>query len=291
MRWMLPLLIGCAAAHTETESESDSTPAARCPRPIFQSEVEVDLPVLSEASGLDRGATGALWTHNDSGDTARLFALHDDGTVHGELSLTGTSARDWEDLSAATLPELGAVLLVADTGDNNRVRDDVRLVVVAEPDPTSLPASAPALAHIALTYPGGPEDVEAVAVDPLDSSLWLVGKRTEDAPIYRASAGWWLQEAVTVEQVGSLPVGSDTLPGSPMVTAMDIDADHVLLRTYTGAWLFRRLGTTDVAAALSGEPCEVDAALEQGEAIALDGAGYWTLPETSPPPLVHYRLE
>ena len=58
-------------------------------------------PRIVEASGLavSRRHPGVLWTHNDSGDPARLFAVGADGRTRAVLTLAGpcTAGRDsWE---------------------------------------------------------------------------------------------------------------------------------------------------------------------------------------------------
>ena len=57
--------------------------------------------------------------HNDSGDTARVFALDGTGAVRGTYSLTGATAIDWEDITvvAGATPGSGTIY-AADIGDN-----------------------------------------------------------------------------------------------------------------------------------------------------------------------------
>jgi hypothetical protein len=58
----------------------------------------------------------------------------------------------------------------------------------------------------------------------------------------------------------------------PMVTAADVSpsGDYVGVRTYSGAYLFRRAEGQSLAAALLGPACSVPLADEkQGEALAL----------------------
>src|SRR6478736_9611993 len=58
-------------------------------------------PALTEISGIHVGVrnSGVWWVHNDSGDTARVFALDATGAVRGTYSLAGASAVDWEDMT------------------------------------------------------------------------------------------------------------------------------------------------------------------------------------------------
>ena len=75
---------------------------------------------LNEISGVveSRTRTGVLWVHNDSGDTARIFAIGLDGRTLGTFGLAGIQARDWEDLAAGPGPVAGRrYLFVGDIGD------------------------------------------------------------------------------------------------------------------------------------------------------------------------------
>ena len=77
---------------------------ARAQCPVFEPGVSLgtlQLSAIDEASGIAASRTNpnVLWVHNDSGDSARVFAIHIDGTLLGTYSLSGASATDWEDIS------------------------------------------------------------------------------------------------------------------------------------------------------------------------------------------------
>ncbi|NLT76895.1 MAG: hypothetical protein GXX98_10255, partial [Planctomycetes bacterium] len=67
----------------------------------------VRTPLIQEASGLvaSRKNPGVLWVHNDSGDTARVFAIDTRGNLLGVCSVTGAKARDWEDIAIGPGPD------------------------------------------------------------------------------------------------------------------------------------------------------------------------------------------
>ncbi len=85
-------------------------------------------PEATELSGLvfSRTRPDVLWTHNDSGDVPRVFALRRDGSVLGRTQITGAEAVDWEDIATGPAPGGGALLYLADIGDNARARDGDR---------------------------------------------------------------------------------------------------------------------------------------------------------------------
>ena len=73
---------------------------------------------------------GTLWTHNDSGDAPRVFALDRRGRLLREVAVSGAEAVDWEDIAIR-----GRTLYVGDIGDNLAQRPNVAVYRFAEPPP------------------------------------------------------------------------------------------------------------------------------------------------------------
>ena len=70
-----------------------------------------ELPsILPEASGLAASARypGVLYTHNDSGDSARFFMMDETAKVIAEMRLPGATAVDWEDIALGPCPRARA---------------------------------------------------------------------------------------------------------------------------------------------------------------------------------------
>ena len=91
---------------------------------------------IIEASGMvaSRKNPGVLWVHNDSGDSARVFALSYHGDLLASYNLTGASAVDWEDMALGPGPDPGKeYLYLADIGDNRRKRSFVTIYRIPEP--------------------------------------------------------------------------------------------------------------------------------------------------------------
>ena len=54
-------------------------------------------PRITESSGLAASSrSGIVFTHNDSGDSARFFAVDDAGRTRTTYALPDVQARDWE---------------------------------------------------------------------------------------------------------------------------------------------------------------------------------------------------
>ena len=107
-------------------------PTASRSRLIVAGQLESD--ELVEASGLARSqrSPDLLWSMNDGGSKARLYAIDASGFHRGRIKLDDVKNRDWEDLSSFTVDGT-PYLLIADTGDNDATRNAVSLHVVLEP--------------------------------------------------------------------------------------------------------------------------------------------------------------
>ncbi|MBC8063335.1 MAG: hypothetical protein H7Y17_00770 [Chlorobia bacterium] len=112
-------------------------------------------PALAEISGMvqSRPDKDLFWVHNDSGDSARIFAIRRDGSVispsgpsYGGIAISGAKNVDWEDIALA-----GGKLYVSDLGSNGNARRDLGVYIVKEPNPaTDVSAKA---THIPVVYP------------------------------------------------------------------------------------------------------------------------------------------
>src|SRR5690606_11714091 len=153
-------------------------------------EAPIEEARLTEASGLAVSARhpDVLWTHNDSGDGPRLFALTEDGTVLATYLLEGATAVDWEDLALGP----GAVpgeddLYIGDVGDNGRARPFVTVHRLREPDPRlgqeGGSGSFTEFRSFHLFYPDSPHDAETLLVDPRSGDLYIVTKEKAGASI------------------------------------------------------------------------------------------------------------
>lgn len=71
---------------------------------------------INEASGLaaSRLHPGVLYTHNDSGDRARIFALDsEDGRMLAQYQVLPADHHDWEDMAVGVCPsEAGSCIYI-----------------------------------------------------------------------------------------------------------------------------------------------------------------------------------
>ncbi|HYH81151.1 MAG TPA: hypothetical protein VEX86_15215 [Longimicrobium sp.] len=228
---------------------------------------------LRETSGIAESRTrpGVYWSHNDSGRDPTLFGVGGDGRHLGRLIVTGAKNEDWEDIASGPCPDGGpACLYLADTGNNDKRRENVSLWVFPEPDP-SVGATAPAVEYRA-RFPGEPTDIEALAVLP-DGRILLVSKGSNDpvrlfrwpTPL-RAGVEAVLEEVRELEprptQIGDRVTGASATP----------DGKWVAVRSYAALAFFR----TDELLGEGGPTMQFDLdplAEPQGESVALSNDG------------------
>ena len=82
-------------------------------------------------------------------------------------------------------PQWQGYLLFADVGDNFARRQSVSFLVVEEPKlETDQQRPLPVAWQVEFSYPNGPRDSEAVAVDPATERVLILSKRTFPNELY-----------------------------------------------------------------------------------------------------------
>ena len=140
------------------------------------------VPEIPETSGLavSRRNPGLLWSHNDSGNAAVLYALDTAGTVRGQVRVP-IRTRDWEDVSAARCSS-GDCLYIADIGDNRLARRQVQIYRVPEPAPGDAETAPPEV--FTASYADGPHNAEAMFV--IGADLFII-TRDRAGAVYRST--------------------------------------------------------------------------------------------------------
>ncbi len=255
----------------------------------------VQSAAVNEASGIAASARNSdvLWVHNDSGDSARVFAMNTQGTHLGIYNLVSAGARDWEDMAVGPGPVPGqSYLYLGDIGDNNAVRSSIKVYRVAEPlvssSQTPVTQSLTGVQTIELQYPtsDGARDAETLMIDPLTNDIYVVSKRESQSRLYRAAYPQSTAATTTLEFITQLPWG--------WATGGDIspDGDEILVRGYWNASLWSRPSGGTIADAFNQTPVDVPLVSEpQGEAITFDasGSGYYTVSEKLYQPIYYFE--
>lgn len=243
-----------------------------------------------EASGLvaSRVNRGVFWTHNDSGDYARVFAVRAaDGTVAGEFHVTNAAASDWEDLALNGRGELCA-------GDFGGHRNFVTVYCFPEPRVDASPLKpkvygSVSATHFHLNYPDRiAHDAETLIIEPSTNTFAIVSKGGETGSILytaRDPAAW---VTTTLEAVATLPLYG----GWAGAVAGDVSwsGEKVVIKSY-GSTFFLFDGRSFFRS--GGDPYNVYTDWDGAEAVAFapgSESTVYTLSEGSAASLIRYDL-
>ncbi|MEM8981492.1 MAG: hypothetical protein AAGC71_00605 [Pseudomonadota bacterium] len=224
-------------------------------------------PNINEASGLARSlvADDRYWVINDSGNAAVLYAIDRRGQRLGSIIPRGIGNVDWEDLDSFE-HDGEAYLVIADIGDNNGVRAELRVHIVKEP--ANVPgrgrtAAIDVVRTLRLAYPDGGRDAESIAV--YDNHLYIMTKRTLPPELYRVSldnAEDGLIEMEFLGKVRSLPPPTvreladaprrDQFGWQPTAMSFSSTGDRAVVVTNWRAFVFSREPDQSWGDALNG---------------------------------------
>jgi hypothetical protein len=248
-----------------------------------QSRGKLDNAEVNEASGLvaSRSNPNALWTHNDSGDKARIFLIDDKAKYLATFTITGAENRDWEDISMCNDNGI-SYLYVGDIGDNSATNDIKTIYRFPEPDVSTINLPTENIINqvqvIRFRYPDGKRDAECLMIDPQTKDILIISKREDNVNVYVAPYPQSFEEVITLTKVANLPFGQ--------VVAGDISPDgkEILLKSYTKVFYWKKEANESIVDVLKKPfqnlPYSKDNEV-QGESIAwkLDSSGYFTLSE------------
>lgn len=232
---------------------------------------------INEASGLavSINRPNLIWTHNDSGDQARIFLINENAESIAEYHLKGVKNRDWEDIATGPGPKVGKpYIYVGEIGDNRAIYDTKIIYRFEEPSASSA-SEISNFEKIEYVYPDGKRDAESLFVDPHNNDIYILSKREDNIGIYVATYPQSTTEIITLQKLGVIPYR--------LTVAADITADgeEILLKTYNDIYYWKR-NNRSISETLSSVPTTVTYKVEpQGESIAWkkDGSGFFTLSE------------
>jgi hypothetical protein len=187
---------------------------------------------IRESSGLSRSTyhRRTLFTHNDSGDSARVFAVGRTGRTRAVLTLRGAGSRDWEDMASGPKHSLW----LGDIGDNASARSDVTVYRVKEPK--TLENRSVRWRKFDLKYPDGAHNAEALLVKPRSGRVFIATKSDNGAGLYRAPrhpSRYGVNRMTRVASGGPrLVTGGAFFPGGK----------RYVLRTHNWAYVYSHVG-------------------------------------------------
>ena len=206
---------------------------------------------IQESSGLVVESPNVFWTHNDSGDKARLYQFDSTGVLRRTIvvkSATNASNVDWEDIA---LDAAKRNFYIGDFGNNGQSRKDLVIYKIPIPQSaTTLFATDTVNAEkIAFTYedqPGFPpvdslKYFDAEALTATTDSIYIYTKDFDVVPyqgktrIYRlpTQAGAYMARLVKVLETD----GSWKYNGAITSAALGSDG-KMLLMSYQKLWAY-----------------------------------------------------
>mmetsp|Transcript_15074 Transcript_15074/g.38322 ORF Transcript_15074/g.38322 Transcript_15074/m.38322 type:complete len:758 (+) Transcript_15074:324-2597(+) len=275
----------------------------------------VDTWQVREASGLSasRKHKGVLYTHNDSGDWNRIFAINEWGQHLATYTINGASSRDWEDIAMGPGPKKGSdYLYIGDIGDNRAYYATKVVYRVEEPVPPKVPSRSndanyalDSVEKFEFKFPGhaGNANSETLMVDPNSGDLYIV-RKTRDHPlqVFVAKAPLTSGSVIELEEYHTTCVDytrecrdeHHNSPSKGELVGGDISPSGLglLIKSYSAVYYWRRASIND--SFFSSDPRVLPYMSErQGEAICWDASekGYFTLSEGASPMLYYYPYQ
>lgn len=182
---------------------------------------------IKESSGIvvSKQFEGVYWTLNDSGNPAVLYATKRNGELIQEIKVRGSRNFDWEALAIDNAGQLW----IGDIGNNSRMRFDLNVVVVKEPNPFN-ETEAKVIAKYPYRYPDKNVDAEGMFI--ANGIPYIVSKEQSVAVLYRFPALKTDTKQV-LERVGAFEAAR-------LVTGAGISEDgkRLAVCTYNSLWVY-----------------------------------------------------
>jgi hypothetical protein len=249
----------------------------------------VNIAGLTEASGVaaSHNNPNVLWTHNDSGHPADVFAIDTQGRLLGTYAIPGNT--DNEDVAIGPGPVTNvSYLYVGDIGDNAATRANIKVYQIPEPAVYARQYTNPVTRTmkgartITLTYPDGARDAESLFVDPVTGDLFIATKETTSR-LYTASKSQLdTNDTFTLTLVRTI---NFTVPSAADISP---SGNEIIIRRENVADLWLRAPGQTISNALGGSAISIPVTgtangEPNGEAIGFDaiGSGYFTLSDSA----------
>ena len=230
---------------------------------------------IDESSGLAPSSygDGVVYTFNDSGDTARFFAVSSSGATVAIYTLKGATNHDWEDMDTGTDASGKPVLYFGDIGDNAVKRTEIDVYQVPEPRGPSADVS---WIRYRFKYPDGPHNAETLMVDPHTHRIFIASK----AGLLEGSGLLYEAPAVlSTTAINTLAIVEPPRAIPNLTTSGDISPDGklmVLLTYFSAYWAVGVNGTLHAFPVPEQQQDEGIAFTRDGKSILVDSEGKHT---------------
>lgn len=243
---------------------------------MLEPTARLEFEPIDEASGLVKSRQWAdlFWTHNDSGDDARIFPINGNGLIvkpewmqdYQGIEIPNAVNVDWESIAT----DDAGNLIIGDIGNNSNTRRDLTVYFVPEPYPSETVITG-AQRQISFYYPDQDSLPSSVKNFDAEAMFWKNGK-LYILTKHRSDTYTKLYRFDEMEPFKSNPL---TLVGyfdiQNMVSGADISLDGTRLAvlTYDAIWVFEVDAASD--SFFEGSVYWLPIQAKQCEAICFDG--------------------
>ncbi|MFQ5823313.1 MAG: hypothetical protein ACE5JB_04590 [bacterium] len=200
---------------------------------------------INECSGIvkSRQFENVFWTHNDSGDTPRIFAITAKGELIQQVWIPAAKNVDWEDIAV----DDSGHIIIGDIGNNQNKRKDLTIYVVEEPNPYET-NFAKVVKRIPFQFPDQKQfpnpfnlNFDCEATFWANGNLYVLTKHRSDRKTTLYRFGPLVNhKRQTLTKISEFNIGG-------MVTAADVSLDgkKLLLLCYEYIYLFEKPKDSD----------------------------------------------
>lgn len=247
--------------------------------------------LITEASGICASRThrDVLYTHNDSGDTHRIFAISaTSGARLGTIYINGAHSQDWEDIACGPCTGgSGNCVYIGDTGGN--AGGDANTIYRIR-EPSSIHDQSVNVDGV-LEFSWDQHDCETLLVDPRGEVYVVskVGPGHHGKFVHLPASAWNQHHHVWVNDGVYLPITASS--NSPVGGDISPSGTELLLKTY-GHVYYWSIPDQNYEAHIHNYPQSLPYHAErQGEAVCwkVDGSGFYTLSEGANSVLYFHR--
>jgi hypothetical protein len=204
--------------------------------------------VENSAAAMSVHQPGVVFTINDSGNDALLFAIDTTGADRGVWRVSGVANGDWEatSIGPCDAQRPSGCVYIGDTGENTGPNPSRAIYRVVEPTADGTRGSVQPEV-VRYTYPDQRHDVEAMYVAPNGDIVLITkrpllggGNRLRSALVFRILASaWGTSGRVVADFVDSLPIVPGSIPFRLITDAsLAPDGHHLAVRTYAQVFIF-----------------------------------------------------
>lgn len=257
---------------------------------------------ITEASGItaSKCQPGVLWTHNDSGDDAFIYAFNAAGDNLGTWRVKNAENIDWEDVAEFKDPSGACFVYIGDIGDNKLRRDVHTIYKVREPVVSPLDVGSTrkdardtdAAEQLKYNYPDTNHNAETLMVHPATGDIYVLSKSLDKpSGVYKLKPnfvdGTQRAELLAEIKVPSIPfgllTGGDISPDGRRVVICDY-ADGYELTLPDGDNIFDDIWKQQAVEIDLGER-------DTGEAVgySADGSAIFATTENKKAPIIELK--